>query len=656
MATDEGGTKALPSSYQPPSVEPVNDGDFQSQRQRRSTFRGVRYEDYLAPIKDENLKAAFVESREAVVKSWLANELRNAKGLDLETYRERLSTSKQIAKIVAEIEKRQGLGKRPSSTGIKDYARMVLDFYIEYAFDEVIMAGEAAAREKRGEINRILTTIEDEGTYYDILGIPRNAERPNIIAANRRIAKLVHPDKNNDSDATKCMQAVAAAYETLYDPDKRKIYDTKIHSQKKQRAKNTFGEDFAPGAHGAESGDDEDLNDNGNPIQVPDVPNEVRKVHQKLRPYIETYFSNLEAIDEKVQKEINKKNKKIQMYNLAAERDPEWYQVQSGVLHPLREQQLRTKFDEINRNKAHDEEDAMSYIEESSDLSTDRSVYSNDSAEGMSLDISPRVEGHMSLARPLQPLKPGYTLLGDKILGYRVLSGRSKTTGDIIPRSFKFFIETPSSSLFKVVSGTEIGDLAAQEYHNLPEEEKNDVGQYLDETWKRNPRDFSAITRIGWVEPLHPPMDRYPETWVEVAAKGDAGYLILHRTALRKWLTQADKQIDSFCSENNIIPPWADTQYPDPRNIIRYMALEHPAPRRRMIENYQRRAAIGGSGGSSRLAMEDHRYRPRVTQNDGSIDQLTHTIEHLAKLMIEDRKDRQEDREILKRLLPSNMT
>lgn len=62
--------------------------------------------------------------------------------------------------------------------------------------------------------------------FYKILNLPRTATLNQIKKSYRKLAKELHPDKNtNDPHAQERFQDLGAAYETLSDPDKRKIYD-----------------------------------------------------------------------------------------------------------------------------------------------------------------------------------------------------------------------------------------------------------------------------------------------------------------------------------------------------------------------------------------------------------------------------------------------
>merc|ERR1719315_147772 len=62
--------------------------------------------------------------------------------------------------------------------------------------------------------------------FYAILGVRRNADTNTIKKAYRKLAKEMHPDKNpDDPEANEKFQDLGVAYETLKDPDSRKIYD-----------------------------------------------------------------------------------------------------------------------------------------------------------------------------------------------------------------------------------------------------------------------------------------------------------------------------------------------------------------------------------------------------------------------------------------------
>ena len=61
--------------------------------------------------------------------------------------------------------------------------------------------------------------------YYKILEVAKNAKQAEIKKAYRKLSLKYHPDKNNAPDAAAKFAEVSAAYDTLSDDDKRRIYD-----------------------------------------------------------------------------------------------------------------------------------------------------------------------------------------------------------------------------------------------------------------------------------------------------------------------------------------------------------------------------------------------------------------------------------------------
>jgi len=63
-------------------------------------------------------------------------------------------------------------------------------------------------------------------TFYDILGVDREATKEQIKKAYRKLAMECHPDKNPDnSSAEQLFRELSTAYQILFDDEKRVVYD-----------------------------------------------------------------------------------------------------------------------------------------------------------------------------------------------------------------------------------------------------------------------------------------------------------------------------------------------------------------------------------------------------------------------------------------------
>jgi curved DNA-binding protein CbpA len=91
-------------------------------------------------------------------------------------------------------------------------------------------------------------------TYYDILGVSKEATLEEITSAKNALAKVYHPDANmhTDIDTTAYMQEILEAYRILSNPDKRKKYN-RVLAGKSNRVFRTYtvekpesGEDTSP--------------------------------------------------------------------------------------------------------------------------------------------------------------------------------------------------------------------------------------------------------------------------------------------------------------------------------------------------------------------------------------------------------------------------
>jgi molecular chaperone DnaJ len=66
--------------------------------------------------------------------------------------------------------------------------------------------------------------------YYEVLGVPRDADSTEVKKAFRKLARELHPDVNaHDPEAEEKFKEAAEAYEVLSDADRRQTYDAYGH-------------------------------------------------------------------------------------------------------------------------------------------------------------------------------------------------------------------------------------------------------------------------------------------------------------------------------------------------------------------------------------------------------------------------------------------
>ena len=63
------------------------------------------------------------------------------------------------------------------------------------------------------------------GDYYEVLGVPPDADTKTIKNAFRQLARRYHPDTSTEPDAEQRFKEIAEAYGVLSDPAKRASYE-----------------------------------------------------------------------------------------------------------------------------------------------------------------------------------------------------------------------------------------------------------------------------------------------------------------------------------------------------------------------------------------------------------------------------------------------
>ncbi|MEI7648518.1 MAG: DnaJ domain-containing protein, partial [Methanomicrobiales archaeon] len=78
------------------------------------------------------------------------------------------------------------------------------------------------------------------GDYYEILGIPRNADDKEVKKAYRNLARKYHPDVCKDKGAEEKFKKINEAYSVLSDEQKKAQYDNMGHETFTNASKGSY--------------------------------------------------------------------------------------------------------------------------------------------------------------------------------------------------------------------------------------------------------------------------------------------------------------------------------------------------------------------------------------------------------------------------------
>ncbi|KAK8028119.1 YDJ1-mitochondrial and ER import protein [Apiospora marii] len=229
---------------------------------------------------------------------------------------------------------------------------------------------------------------------------------------------------------------------------------------------------------------------------------------------------------------------------------------------------------------------------------------------------------------------------------------------------FKLFVEVDGPNPLLAKRATEIeaedeADCIKSTLPNIKEEENDYCG-------KRSRKVFKRIKGVSWFAETGTEK-RTCFTWVWVELHGSNDVHIMTRSTFRRWLTEriADKKIDMFLDENDIIPPWSPRARKDQFPSVS-LALVHPLPKHqrknhlryddRYEDRYDDRYDDGYDSGYDNSDDQRHNggrimtSRPKGRSRDPEIAELANAMKSLC---IAFGNFQTQQTELLQRLLPA---
>lgn len=101
--------------------------------------------------------------------------------------------------------------------------------------------------ERNKNRNSLIDKILRTNNFYDILGVPKNCTDDAIKSAYKKLAKLLHPDKNKEKGAEEAFKKVSKAFQHLINKEKRRIYDNNSDDENNFNTSRYYDEDtFTP--------------------------------------------------------------------------------------------------------------------------------------------------------------------------------------------------------------------------------------------------------------------------------------------------------------------------------------------------------------------------------------------------------------------------
>ncbi|KUL81611.1 hypothetical protein ZTR_11406 [Talaromyces verruculosus] len=440
-------------------------------------------------------------------------------------------------------------------------------------------------RHQRQNINRIIKC--DRYDYYGILDLSTDCTSKEVRHAHRKLAGLIHPDKNQFSDATSAFNRIQDAYENLIDPDRRRRYDKT--RRKHYKPDGDWDEVFHGKAYGEESTDDDESGDGEEEeaYQYPELPQSIKNIYDDAAPAVNAYLSD--PTEGNLAK-INKYNEAIQKINEKDGRAPftfiikyTFFDTMLKELRPIaarltndpddikaldKLQELVTNFEKMKQNYGYSSswKAIPDHMRERLEQRARQSL-KNDKRRKQNKESAPPLDSDTEMeSQAAYPVSrstwnPGETELGERILGYRPFYRTDIISMEKNLMGLRFIIEQKNKeNPIALVSGADIGRQAVRAYMSLSDLEKYDITN-SDKKWGiKDLDDFDEIIGAAGMPFKNKAKSSnriYPDGYFLVRMK-DGGKHIMNRQAVRKILgeTNADRRIAAFYKKVRETPPW----------------------------------------------------------------------------------------------------
>ncbi|KAK8048462.1 hypothetical protein PG994_010192 [Apiospora phragmitis] len=525
--------------------------------------------------------------------------------------------------------------------------------------------------------SRVLRLLRQNASYYELLGVKRDAKERDILKARNQWNLRLHPDRNkDDQEALLCTQVINGAADALRDARKRSEHDAFLKNKPLDPL--APGEEFAPNADDSDDGSDlgdEPDSEEEDEGSYPPPPRAVQRLHWNMNSLIQKLFSRLDGnLDAPVwEKEVLRHNNKIEENNKEHNRKPDMFTVpfhkllactfhqrsiieyyKTGTTSPdlvqIRLQSLQDYFEGARRRGLYQWPDAWTALlmkplrKKLGELKLPEEQMKTEPTPGKT-PATPQNKERPPAPKPSQATgAPGGSgadrMDGVKHTGTELMTrptpNDSKEIRELAYSSppngkfssgFKLFIEVegPNRLKVKTMRDVDLEDIYRCVKSDLPNVQTRRVNEL-------HPDDLLEVKGVAWTD------DRRYWTYVWAKRRSSDDEPIMTRTDFRKWQPNADWLIDQFIWDAGLIPTWAPEVLNSPFNP-HSGALHYPKPSRKdsaLAHNQMvlRQPRIGGHNdeqnyhhfGNGLASSAVGHHSPEITQLAQMLNALSVTV------------------------------